>query len=79
MFKDTSTGVIQLIPPIYLHLIFVILQFVVSSLMNLIFKPSISTHSKPRTLPRTRLLKCFGLQHSTIKTKHLSSYEAFNE
>ena len=34
-------------------------------------KPSISTHSKPCTMPRMRLLKCFVLQHSMIKTKHL--------
>ena len=36
-------------------------------------KPSISTHSKPCTMPRMRLLKCFVLQHSVIKTKHLRS------
>ena len=36
-------------------------------------KPSISTHSNPRTMPRMRLLKCFVLQHSIIKTKHLRS------
>ena len=36
-------------------------------------KPSISTHSKSRTMPHTRLLKCFGLQHSVIKTEHLRS------
>ena len=34
-------------------------------------KPSISTHSKPRMMPRIRLLKCFVLQ--TIKTKHMRS------
>ena len=27
-----------------------------------VLKPSISTHSKPRTMPRTMLLKCFVLQ-----------------
>ena len=32
-------------------------------------KPSISTHSKPRT----RVLKCFVLHPSVIKTKHLRS------
>ena len=37
------------------------------SLLSL--KPSISTHSKPRM----RLLKCFVLQHSVIKAKHLRS------
>ena len=31
------------------------------------------THSKPRVMPCTRLLKCFVLQHSIIKTKHLRS------
>ena len=33
-------------------------------------KPSISTHSKPCTMSRTRLLKYFVLQHSVTKTKH---------
>ena len=36
-------------------------------------KPSISTHSKHRTMLGMRLLKCFVLQHSVIKTKHLRS------
>ena len=36
-------------------------------------KPGISTNSKPRRRPRTRLLKCFVLQHNVIKTKHLRS------
>ena len=39
----------------------------------LIVKPSIFTHSKPHTMPHTRLLKRFVLQHSVIKTKHLRS------
>ena len=34
-------------------------------------KPSISSHSKPHTMARARLLKCFVLQPSVIKTKHL--------
>ena len=36
-------------------------------------KPSISTHSKPHTMPCKWLLKCLVLQHSVIKTKHLRS------
>ena len=36
-------------------------------------KPSISSHSKPGTMAHTRLLKCFNLQHSVYKTKHLRS------
>jgi hypothetical protein len=40
---------------------------------NLILKPGISTNSKQRRRPRTRLLKCFVLQHNVIKTKHLRS------
>ena len=36
-------------------------------------KPSISSHSKPRTMACTRLLICFVLQLSVIKTKHLRS------
>ena len=36
-------------------------------------KPSISSHSKPRTRSRTKLLKCVALQHSIIKTTHLRS------
>ena len=36
-------------------------------------KPSISSHSKPRIMARMRLLKCFVLQQSVIKTKHLRS------
>ena len=36
-------------------------------------KPSISNDLKPHTIPRMRLLKCFVLQHSVIKTKHLRS------
>ena len=39
------------------------------SAKSFLVKPSISTHSKPRT----RLLKCFVLQHNVIKTKHLRS------
>ena len=34
---------------------------------------SFSSHSKPRTMAYTRLLKCFVLQHSVIKSKHLRS------
>ena len=34
-------------------------------------KSSISSHSKPHTMTCTRLLKCFVLHHSVIKTKHL--------
>ena len=30
-------------------------------------------HSKPRMMAHMRLLKCFVLQHSVIKTKHLRS------
>ena len=36
-------------------------------------KRSNSTHSKPFTMARTRLLKCFVLQHSIIKTKNSRS------
>ena len=36
-------------------------------------KPGISSHSKPRTMDRTGLLKWFVLQHSVIKTKLLRS------
>ena len=36
-------------------------------------KRSNSTHSKPFTMARTRLLKCFVLQHSEVKTMHLRS------
>ena len=35
-------------------------------------KPSISIHSKPHTMACERLLKCFVLQHSVLKTRHLS-------
>ena len=34
-------------------------------------KPSISTHSKRSTRHRTRGLRCFVLEHSVLKTKHL--------
>jgi hypothetical protein len=34
-------------------------------------KPSISSHSKPCTRSHTRCLKCFVLEHSVFKTKHL--------
>ena len=37
-------------------------------------KPSISTHSKPCTTHRTRLLKCFLLITLCCKTKHLRSH-----
>ena len=36
-------------------------------------KPSISTRSKPRTTPYTRLLKCFVLITLCCKTEHLRS------
>ena len=36
-------------------------------------KPLISSHSSPRTMAHIRLIKCFVLQHSVIKTKHLRS------
>ena len=36
-------------------------------------KPSISSHLKPRTTPRTKLLKCFVLVTLCCKTKHLRS------
>ena len=36
-------------------------------------KPSISTHSKPRTMPCTRLLKCFVMIALCCKTKPLRS------
>ena len=36
-------------------------------------KASTSSHSKSRTMTCTRLLKCFVLQHSVIKTKHSRS------
>ena len=32
---------------------------------------SISSHSKPRTRSCTRRFKCFVLEHSALKTKHL--------
>ena len=34
-------------------------------------KPCISSHSNPHMIARTRLLKCFVLQHIVIRTKHL--------
>ena len=34
-------------------------------------KPSSSSHSKPHTRSCTRHLKCFVLEHSVFKTKHL--------
>ena len=37
------------------------------------YGPSISIHSKPCTMPHTRLLEYFALQHCLIKTKHLRS------
>ena len=40
---------------------------------KLIVKPSISTHSKPRTRRHMRLLKCFVLIILCSKTKHLRS------
>ena len=40
---------------------------------NVHLKPSIITCSKPRRMRCTRLLICFILQHSVIKTKHLRS------
>jgi hypothetical protein len=39
-------------------------------------RPSNSTHSKPRTTIRTRLLKCFVLITLCCKTKHLKAYYA---
>ena len=47
-------------------------------------KPSISSHSKPRTMAYTRLLKCFVLITLCCKTKHLrslirESYKALND
>ena len=41
--------------------------------VTLAFRPSISSHSKPCMIARTRLLIFFVLQHSVIKTKHLRS------
>ena len=41
------------------------------SCLNL--KPSIFSHSRPCKVPPMRLLICFVLQHSAIKTKHLRS------
>ena len=40
-------------------------------------KPSISAHSKPRTTPRTRLLKYFVLITLCCKTKHLRSFSLY--
>ena len=36
-----------------------------------LLKPSISSHSKPRTKSCTRWFKCFVVEHSVFKTKHL--------
>ena len=39
-----------------------------------ILKPSSSSHLKPSMRPHIRLLKCFVLERSVFKTKHLRSF-----
>ena len=60
VFKESLSSKIQM-------------EYVAQTNSSNLLKPSISSHSKPCIIVCMRLLKCFVLQNSVIKTKHLRS------